>query len=66
MAGKANISKQIFISYSRVDADFARTLYAELAALGFTLWRDRSEMEGGENWWLQIEEAIRGVETMVL
>ncbi|MFN8418187.1 MAG: TIR domain-containing protein [Anaerolineae bacterium] len=66
MAGKANISKQIFISYSRVDADFARTLTAELAALGFTLWRDRSEMEGGENWWLQIEEAIRGVETMVL
>ncbi len=58
--------KQLFISYSRVDADYARALSAELVALGFTLWRDRDDMEGGENWWQQIEDAIRGVDTMLL
>jgi WD40 repeat protein len=59
-------NKQIFISYSRVDTAYARALADDLAALGFTLWRDRSDMEGGENWWQQIEEAIRGVDTMLL
>lgn len=59
-------SKQIFLSYSRADVDYARALSAELAALGFSLWRDRADMEGGENWWQQIEAAIRGVDTVLL
>ncbi len=59
-------AKEIFISYSRADVAYARTLAETLTDLGFTLWRDRSDMEGGENWWQQIEEAIRGVDTMIL
>lgn len=59
-------SLPIFISYSRANTAFAAELYRELAALGFTLWRDRSEMEGGRDWWAQIQEAIRESETMVL
>jgi hypothetical protein len=58
--------RDIFISYSRANTDFARDLYAKLQALGFTLWRDRNDMIGGENWWQQIQEAIRGVQNMVL
>ncbi len=58
--------QSVFISYSRANTDFARDLYDKLAALEFRLWRDRSEMEAGENWWQQIQEAIRSVETMVL
>jgi WD40 repeat protein len=59
-------SKEIFVSYSRVDVAYARQLTETLSDLGFSLWRDRSDMEGGENWWQQIEEAIRGVDTMLL
>lgn len=59
-------AKQLFISYSRVDVVYARSLTETLTGLGFTLWRDRNDMEGGENWWQQIEEAIRGVDTMIL
>jgi WD40 repeat protein len=58
--------RDIFVSYSRANTEFARDLYTKLQSLGFTLWRDRSDMEGGEKWWEQIKEAIRNVDTMVL
>src|SRR6476660_5704634 len=58
--------QSVFISYSRANVDFARDLYDKLLALDFKLWRDRSEIEAGEDWWQQIQEAINGVETMVL
>jgi hypothetical protein len=58
--------RDIFISYSRANTDFARDLYAKLQALGFTLWRDRNDMEGGDDWWRQIQEAIENVDTMIL
>ncbi|MBE2270582.1 MAG: TIR domain-containing protein [Anaerolinea sp.] len=56
----------MFISYSRANTDFARKLYKELEGENLTLWRDRSEMEGGANWWEQIKEAIRGSENLIL
>jgi len=55
-----------FISYSRVDADFARLFYVRLQESGFRLWRDRSEMEGGQNWFQQILSAIEQVDTLIL
>jgi WD40 repeat protein len=63
---RAQTDVPIFISYSRANSNFARDLYVKLRALGFSLWRDRTEMAGGENWWTQIQDAIRGSETMVL
>ncbi len=58
--------RAVFISYSRANTDFARALYAKLQALGFTLWRDRSDMEGSHDWWRQIQMAIENVDTMLL
>ncbi|PJF30449.1 MAG: hypothetical protein CUN51_07970 [Candidatus Thermofonsia Clade 1 bacterium] len=58
--------RDIFVSYSRANTEFARDLYAKLQSLGFTLWRDRSDMEGGADWWRQIQEAIENVDTMLL
>ncbi|GAB4552586.1 MAG: hypothetical protein OHK0023_20800 [Anaerolineae bacterium] len=63
----SNVSRRdVFISYSRANTDFAYDLYTRLTALGYSLWRDRSELLGGDNWWLQIQEAIQSVDTMVL
>src|SRR5262245_42445664 len=59
-------SPTIFISYSRADATFARDLHDKLQALGFKLWRDRNDMAAGEDWWQQIQKAIRTADTMVL
>lgn len=58
---------RIFVSYARSDGKaFARNLSERLHAECFSLWRDLADMEGGRDWWQQIEEAIRAVEYLVL
>lgn len=57
---------RIFISYARTDEPFAQTLRSKLAAQGFALWQDRTDLEGGKAWWDQIAQALKVVEYMVL
>lgn len=59
-------SPRVFLSYSRVDEDFAKQLYARLENAGLKLWRDREAMEGGRSWWQQITDALDDVTHMVL
>ena len=57
----------MFVSYSRKDGlEFARRLQALLEAEGLSLYRDLNDLEGGEDWWRQVEAAIRSVEHVVL
>lgn len=58
----------VFISYARADGEaFAKRLRERLDAAGVPLvWRDRDEMEGGHDWWLQIAEALENVAFMAL
>ena len=52
--------KRIFISYSRKDgADVAANLRRELEAMGFSIWQDLVALEGGRDWWSQIEAALK-------
>lgn len=51
---------RIFISYSRKDgAGFAATLREKLLTKGLSVWQDLLAMEGGIDWWSQIDAAIR-------
>ena len=62
-------SERIFISYSRQDgAEAAAELRARLEAEDFAIWQDLVALEGGRDWWSQIEDAIRApsVEHLVL
>lgn len=57
----------VFISYARSDGEpLARDLRRRLDAEGVPLWRDREEMEGGRDWWLQITAALDAVEFLLL
>jgi WD40 repeat protein len=61
------MARGVFISYSRSDGEaFAGRLRIRLEKEGIPLWQDRVGMEGGRDWWLQITEALRQVEFMVL
>jgi hypothetical protein len=61
------MARGVFISYSRNDGEaFADRLRALLEKEGIPLWQDRVGMEGGRDWWLQITEALKQVEFMVL
>jgi WD40 repeat protein len=49
-----------FISYSRKDgAGFAAQLRRDLEADRFTIWQDLIALEGGRDWWSQIEAALK-------
>jgi WD40 repeat protein len=54
------LSPRIFISYARKDgARFAADLREKLLRQQLSVWQDIIALEGGRDWWSQIEEAIR-------
>jgi WD40 repeat protein len=54
------LSCRIFISYARQDgARFAASLRKKLLRQQLSVWQDIVSLEGGRDWWSQIEEAIR-------
>jgi hypothetical protein len=53
-------SARIFISYSRKDgAKFAATLRTRLEREKLSVWQDLIALEGGRDWWSQIEDALK-------
>jgi NB-ARC domain/TIR domain/WD domain, G-beta repeat len=57
----------VFISYARSDGEaFAHRLRQQLEKHNISLWQDRTGMEGGRDWWLQIAEALDNVAFMTL
>jgi hypothetical protein len=56
----------LFISYARVDGkELAERLEADLRARNHEPWRDRSEIEGGDDWSREIEGEIDGCDALV-
>lgn len=58
----------VFISYARKDGEeFAARLKTRIDDAGISsVWRDREQMYGGHNWWLQISGSLESVEFLVL
>ncbi len=53
-------SERIFISYSTKDGKpCADALREELRAKGFSVWQDLVALKGGQDWWSQIETALK-------
>lgn len=59
---------RVFISYSRVDSEFAYRLRADLEANGFVTWIDTAKLgdEGGQEWIRVIEKAVDSCQAMVV
>jgi TIR domain len=52
-------SSKLFLSYSHVDEQLALDLETELQEQGILIWRDRNNIELGQDWQDRIKEAIR-------
>jgi len=48
----------VFLSYSRVDTTFCERLDEDLEEHKFEVWRDRSDIRGGEDWQRAIESGV--------
>jgi hypothetical protein len=58
---------RVFVSYARkAGAAIAADLRQRLEADGVSLWQDLVGMEGGRDWWRQIQEAVDKAEYPVL
>lgn len=52
--------ERIFISYARADGgETARALRQRFEAAGLSVWQDLVALQGGRDWWSQIEDAPR-------
>jgi len=61
-----NSTLNIFISYGRKDSTpFALRLRDDLEALGWRVWLDQSEIDGGDDWMTLIEQAIERCDLML-
>ena len=56
---------RVFISYSRVDSDFADQLQAALQTCGFECVIDREDISGGEDWKTRLGALIAESDTVV-
>jgi hypothetical protein len=54
----ANSMTKIFISYSRKDIGFVRTLAGDLEKAGYDVWWDLTDLRGGDDWLRVIPSAI--------
>jgi WD40 repeat protein len=59
------IRPDVFISYSRKDAEFVGRLRDELAARGKDVWLDLEDIRKGEDWWRRIERGIQAAAAVV-
>jgi hypothetical protein len=57
---------QIFISYSRKDIGFVRTLAGDLEKAGYEVWWDLTDLRGGDDWLRVIPSAIESSEYFIV
>ena len=57
---------KLFISYARIDVDFARRLHGVLTTLGATAWLDVKDIPVGANWSSAIQHGLDSCELMLL
>lgn len=57
---------QIFISYSRRDADCVQRTVQRLAARGYRVWFDKQSIPGGADWKAAIREGVRAASVTLL
>jgi nucleoside 2-deoxyribosyltransferase len=59
------MSKQVFISYSNPDSDWAKSFADALERRGLRVWLDKSEIQAGEDWREALESGLRGSDVVV-
>ena len=59
-------SEQFFISYSRVDSEFAVRLTNDLRKAGIRVWFDQMDIPAGVHWDSEIEKALKAASSLII
>jgi len=59
-------TRRTFISYSRINKDFALKLARELRASGFSIWFDQLDIPAGARWDDEVEQALEDCEIFMV
>ena len=62
----ADRQRKTFLSYSRVNKDFAIKLAKELKSEGFDIWLDQLDIPAGSRWDREVEKALRESEIFMI
>jgi hypothetical protein len=62
----AEKQRKTFLSYSRVNKDFAIRLAKELKSEGFNIWLDQMDIPAGARWDREVEKALRESEIFMI
>ncbi len=57
---------QVFLCYASEDEKFARALYEKLRGMNITPWFDKEDLLPGQVWELQINQAIRKSDAVII
>jgi len=58
--------RKTFLSYSRINQDFAKRLAKELKSEGFDLWFDQMDIPAGARWDREVERALKECEIFMI
>lgn len=56
----------VFISYAHSDFEFAENLKNRIEKAGFEVWMDEDKLRAGEDWRVEIDEAIKNCLALIL
>ena len=59
----SDVRARVFLSYSRTDLEFVRSLRDSLTVAGLDVWHDLKDIGTGQ-WWSQIEDSLDGSESV--
>ena len=60
------MKKKMFISYSRRDMDFIKTLAEDLEKENFDVWYDLTDIDAGDRWAKEIQKGINESEIFAI
>ena len=56
----------VFFSYAKADEGRVVPYYHAIRLMPWTLWMDKFELKGGQNWELEIDKAIQGADIVLI
>ena len=60
-----DLTKQVFLSYTRTERDLAEAIAEVLRAEGCGVWYDRESIESGSKWKEKLQEVLDGCDSMI-